>query len=390
MQVLAADRGDQPLGLDPADRRPVVVHDQQPPIRGRRSGRPDARSQPHGRLVGQRQRRGLPETQRPIAPIAPHEVGDEVVHRVGEQPRRRVELGQPATHPQHRHLVAEFDRLVDVVGDEEDRLAQFALQPQEFVLQLLADHRVDRRERLVHEHDRRVGGQRARDPHPLLLPPGELAGIAPRVCRVEPHEVEHLGRPRASLGLVPAEQPGHGGHVVQDGAVREEPGMLDDVADPPPQLGLVEPSRVTPVEPDRPGCRGDHPVDHPQGRRLATPRRPDEHRDLPGRRLEREVVDCDAGGVTGRTGIPLGHALEANHSDTLTQPSDRGSVKALRPGRSGDDDGAAAQRPRVQSLVCRGAVRQGEGLRLDVDKPGASQVEDLEELGAGAPIEGAR
>ena len=51
-----------------------------------------------------------------------------------------------------------------------------ALQPQELVLQALAGDRVDRAERLVHEHERRVGGQGARDADALALAAGELAG----------------------------------------------------------------------------------------------------------------------------------------------------------------------------------------------------------------------
>ena len=45
--------------------------------------------------------------------------------------------------PQHGHLVAELDGLVDVVGDEEDRLAELGLQAEELVLELLADDGVD-------------------------------------------------------------------------------------------------------------------------------------------------------------------------------------------------------------------------------------------------------
>jgi hypothetical protein len=35
----------------------------------------------------------------------------------------------------------------------------------------------------------------------------------------------------------------------------------------------------------------DHAVDHPHGRRLAAPRRPDQHADVAGRDLERQTVD---------------------------------------------------------------------------------------------------
>ena len=51
----------------------------------------------------------------------------------------------------HRDQVAHLDRLVDVVGHEQDRLGELALEAQEFVLEAVTDDRVDRAERLVHE-----------------------------------------------------------------------------------------------------------------------------------------------------------------------------------------------------------------------------------------------
>ena len=86
--------------------------------------------------VVQRQAGRVEELQSAVAAVGADESGDEVVGRVGQQPRRRVVLLQHAAAAEHGDLVAELDRLVDVVGDEHDRLAQFALQPQDFGLQL--------------------------------------------------------------------------------------------------------------------------------------------------------------------------------------------------------------------------------------------------------------
>ena len=96
---------------------------------------------------------------------------------------------------EHGDLVAELDGLVDVVGDEHDGLAELALQPQELVLELLADDRVDGGERLVHQHHRRVGGERPRDADALLLAAGELGRVAVGECRVEADPLEQLRRP---------------------------------------------------------------------------------------------------------------------------------------------------------------------------------------------------
>ncbi len=87
--------------------------------------------------------------------------------------RGRVLL-DPAALAHDRDPVAHLDRLVDVVGDEEDGLAELRLQAQELVLQALAVDRVDRAEGLVHQHHQRVGGERAGDADALLLAAGEL------------------------------------------------------------------------------------------------------------------------------------------------------------------------------------------------------------------------
>ena len=97
---------------------------------------------------------------------------------------------------QDRDPVAHLDRLVDVVGDEEDRLAQLGLQAQELVLQALAVDRVDGAERLVHQHHARVGGQRPGDADPLLLAAGELRGVAVAELGVEADQLEQLGDAR--------------------------------------------------------------------------------------------------------------------------------------------------------------------------------------------------
>ena len=269
-------RAAHPVRLHPAHRPTGVVDDEQP--RGIRLRWLLAE---HDRGLGpQRQSRHLLELQRPVAAVAPDEVRDEVVGRVSQQVCRLRHLGEPATDAQHGHLVPELDGLVDVVGDEEDRLAELALQAQELVLQLLAHDGVDGRERLVHEHHRRVGREGSRHPDALLLAPRELGRVALAELGSQADALEQLGGDVAGALPVPAEQAGHGADVVEDGAVREEPGVLDDVADATPQLGLVHPAGVLAVEGDRAAGRLDHPVDHPQARRLAASRRPDEHGDL--------------------------------------------------------------------------------------------------------------
>ncbi len=95
--------------------------------------------------------------------------------------------------------VGEPYRLVEVVGDEDDGLLQLRLQPQELVLHLAADQRVERGERLVEEPQLRTDRQRAGDADALLLAARKLArqvGLA----ALEADEGDHLARPRLALG----------------------------------------------------------------------------------------------------------------------------------------------------------------------------------------------
>ena len=66
--------------------------------------------------------------------------------------------------------VAQVDRLVDVVGDEDDRDVVLAPHGQHEVLEVGAGLRVHARERLVHQQDARLVGERAGDRDALLHP----------------------------------------------------------------------------------------------------------------------------------------------------------------------------------------------------------------------------
>ena len=78
---------------------------------------------------------------------------------------------------EHDDAVGEVDGLVDVVGDEEDRDPVVLAHLEDEVLEVAARLRVDGGERLVHEQDRRLVGERAGDRDALLHPAGELPGI---------------------------------------------------------------------------------------------------------------------------------------------------------------------------------------------------------------------
>ena len=156
---------------------------------------------------------------------------------VHQQLGRRGVLGEDPALLEDRDPVAHLDRLVDVVGDEDDRLAQLGLQAQELVLQPLAVDRVDRAERLVHQHQRRVGRERAGDADALALAAGELGRVAVAEVAGQADDLQQLLDALVRALLVPAEQVGDGGDVLADRLVREQADLLDHVADLAPQLG---------------------------------------------------------------------------------------------------------------------------------------------------------
>jgi hypothetical protein len=65
--------------------------------------------------------------------------------------------------------------------------------------------------------------------------------------------------------------------------VREQPDLLDDVADLAPQLGGLALADAASADEDLAVGQVDHPVDHPHRGGLAAAGRADEDADLPGR-----------------------------------------------------------------------------------------------------------
>ena len=91
--------------------------------------------------------------------------------------------------------VAQLDGLVDVVGDEHDRLAHASLEGEQLVLQAGPHDGVDRAEGLVHQQDGRVGGEGPGHADPLLLATRQLRRVALEHLGVEADEVGQLARP---------------------------------------------------------------------------------------------------------------------------------------------------------------------------------------------------
>ena len=151
----------------------------------------------------------------------------------------------------HDDLVRELQRLLLVVGDEEARDAELAVELVEPAAQVLADARVEGAERLVEQQDAGLGGERAGEGHALALPAGELVGVALGEGR-ELDELEQLLDALAlhGLGLL-----AHGqaeGDVLADRHVPEEGVVLEDEADLALLDALVGELLVADPDPSRP------------------------------------------------------------------------------------------------------------------------------------------
>ena len=246
----------------------------------------------------------------------PDEARHEVVGGMSEDLVGRVVLDEHASLAQDRDPVADQDRLVDVVGDEDDRLPHLVLDPQQLLLQPHAGDRVERAERLVHQHHRRVGRERSGEADTLALAARDLRRVAGAVVlRRQVDEVEQLVHAHGDLLLRPAEQLRHGGDVLGDGHVREEADLLDHVADAAAELGLVQSVDALPIDPHVARGELDEPVDELHGGRLAAAGGADEAADVAGRNRKRQVVDrrsCAAG-------VTLSRVVE-DDLDRLTPP----------------------------------------------------------------------
>ena len=177
-------------------------------------------------------------------------------------PSRRIAIRSPIVIASSMSCVTKIDRLRDL-----------AVQAPQLLLEPRARDRVERAERLVHQQHRRIGGERAREADALALParelaPGSAARPPARARRARAARPTRSRDPR----LRPAEQARHGGDVVGDRHVREEPDLLDHVADPAPQLDDGQVADAAPVDRDVALVEGDQPVDQLQRRRLAAAR----------------------------------------------------------------------------------------------------------------------
>ena len=157
------------------------------------------------------------------------EAGDEAVLGTFVQVRRRGKL-LDAPVIEHRNAVAHRQRLALIMGDIDHGDAQRFVQVLDLELHVLAQLLVQRAQRLVHQHQRRVEHQRARQGDALLLAARQLCGTAadegPHL-----HHVQRAGDLRLALGLGHAAHFQRKGQVLADRHMRKQGIILENHAD---------------------------------------------------------------------------------------------------------------------------------------------------------------
>jgi len=268
---------------------------------------------------------------------------------LGEDRRRRPFLDHPP-RLHHDHPVGHLGDHAHVMGDQDDRGAEVALQVAQEVEHLALHRHVKRRRRLV--GDQHLGAQRQRhgDHHPLAHPARQLMRILsepPRRFR-QAHRAQRLDRPCPRPGtrhrLMGADRLDQLGadrqHRVERGH-RFLKDHRDPVAADRPHPGLAQPGQIARAQPDRAGGqphrrRRQKPHDRQRGDRLARAAFAGDRQRLaahqgegkirdqrvqPGLGIHRDLKPGDAqhraglGDLRGRCGPGPGHRRPA-HSKT--------------------------------------------------------------------------
>src|SRR5690349_5723555 len=185
----------------------------------------------------------------PAEAAAAEKLDDVLAGGLLEDSLRRVVLSDLRLHLHDADPVADQHRLLDIVGHEDHGLAHRALDADELLLQPLARDAIDRPERFVHQQDRWVRGEGARETDALPLAAGKLMRVAVAIVGgVESDKREQLVDALGDALVVPLPQPRHRADIGADRHVREQARLLDDVAHLQSKRGGVDAARVDAVD----------------------------------------------------------------------------------------------------------------------------------------------
>ncbi len=164
-------------------------------------------------------------------------------------------------------------------------------QPPQHILHLRACQRIERAERLIHQQDVLACGQRPRQSDSLPLPARQFMRHPPRkIRRIQPHHfkqhVRTFGNRRARSAFNLQHQP----DVALHRKVREEPGLLDHIADRTAQRDDLLLEDRAPTHQHIAAADAMHAVDRSQQCRLPGSALPQQRHGGAHRHLQRHIV----------------------------------------------------------------------------------------------------
>ena len=122
-------------------------------------------------------------------------------------------------------------RFTHVVRHHNDGFVELFLNAAKLAMQFGPRERIKRTERLIHQDDGGVGGQRPRESNSLPLPTRKLVGKSSfKGGRIEPNKLQQLPAARLDTGLRLPVQARHDPDVAADGHVRKQADLLQDIA----------------------------------------------------------------------------------------------------------------------------------------------------------------
>ena len=199
-----------------------------------------------------------------------------------------MRLMRPGPVCHHQHAVGELHRLGQVVRDEQCRLLQRLLDPQHRVAEQQSRLLVERGERLVHQQDPRLGGERAGDRDALPHAARQLgrAGAA-RNPASPTSDTKCAARSIRSVFATPAISSGNATFSI---TVRH--GNVDSSWNTIPIAGCV-PETVSPATLTLAFVVAEQAADDVEQRRFSAAGRADDRDEFAGGDRKRHVVDGD-------------------------------------------------------------------------------------------------
>ena len=206
----------------------------------------------------------------------------------------------------HDDAVGERERLVLIVRHVDRRAAELAMNAPDLGARFEPQLRVEVRQRLVHQDQRRLDHDRTRNGNALLLTARELAGKL-LLLPGQLNEAHRLLDARRDVGRADAPHAQAKADVLLDAHVREERVVLEHHAEAAP-LGRQRIDALL-IEPDRAARQRQEPGDAVQRRRLPAARRAEQRDELAATDRHRQLGQR-VENVAAAAGEAARHALE--------------------------------------------------------------------------------